>query len=823
MGKKYVTRFASEDGRRYRVEVELPDGSGTVELTAGGTPFTTTMEGGDTIYEPVKGEGATLSAVTGDIPMELFSAHAMERPATLYWETGVGDNVQWAGYVEPCVYSQGWGKIETLEINLVNTLAALKEIPYSRVCERPGIARMVDVVLKILSLDERISTVYVSDAVRLERAEARSPMEGLEVNEENFFEERKDAGQSAADLAMSCHEVLAEICRWLGYTAVQRGTAVYLLDYDAIRNQGTAAYWRYGMRTGTWDSGISLTTTGHVGEGSYHDGDASFSLGEVYDKVTVKDDFRKFDSVISGMFDGAENITADDAMDGEAGNTQHFGVTVGDNFQLEGGVNKKMNVFFDSSAMGNFAGVAVKYFKPMEWVDRAIYMPTNEEWEAAGVKRECSYSRASWRGCYLMKAFSVAGPEDLDFQTFWDLAVKSKDADEFVDNFMEESGVSSISLSNYIMLVNPPSPNHIQRERAREYPFLRLRPGTINFGGENNFIVIKGSVAFQPMYSRLLADHYEDGPRFPIPDSSRLWDPWFDGMGHGNDALDEDAEFNASILCSLRIGERYWNGNGWEQDNRPGGHPCFYMKYFDMKHTKKEDRRGPKIVGRFHKILNTVNWRQGISEEGYCIPVPNTMSGDLELIIYAPIDNQWKSTGTGGFIGRRWDSDIMLLKDFDMKFVIGDPTLSGDLDSDTEYSNVIDERNAGSLGDIDFKVCTYDNKNPNFSSVSLADQRGYADKVFNAGLIDAQIRDGVTGWDGKPAQEGLRQEEHLVYRLCRQYSSPTRILECNLKRGLTVPWGLYTNTTMADARFVVDTIGTDYRAGFDSVKLIEKK
>jgi len=45
-------------------------------------------------------------------------------------------------------------------------------------------------------------------------------------------------------VAWTCQEVLEEICRYLGLTAIADKDSVYFVDYDAIK-AGINTYWRY--------------------------------------------------------------------------------------------------------------------------------------------------------------------------------------------------------------------------------------------------------------------------------------------------------------------------------------------------------------------------------------------------------------------------------------------------------------------------------------------------------------------------------------------------------------------------------------------------
>ena len=55
---------------------------------------------------------------------------------------------------------------------------------------------------------------------------------------------------------------------------------------------------------------------------------------------------------------------------------------------------------------------------------------------------------------------------------------------------------------------------------------------------------------------------------------------------------------------------------------------------------------------------------------------------------------------------------------FKLIAIIGDPSFSGVGDTDTIYTNTINEEFVTELKEIKFKIATWDNKKPNFSAVA---------------------------------------------------------------------------------------------------------
>ena len=125
---KYIGEFTSIDGRDFKVEIETK-GSGSGTFIMSGEPLSSSMDSdGKTMFAPIKTSVMTVSILTKNLPFDLYDGDATAVKVT----GSQGSNVIWGGYVTPCAYSQGFDQeLEELQIECVDGLAVLKEIPYS--------------------------------------------------------------------------------------------------------------------------------------------------------------------------------------------------------------------------------------------------------------------------------------------------------------------------------------------------------------------------------------------------------------------------------------------------------------------------------------------------------------------------------------------------------------------------------------------------------------------------------------------------------------------------------------------------------------------
>jgi hypothetical protein len=77
--------------------------------------------------------------------------------------------------------------------------------------------------------------------------------------------------------------------------------------------------------------------------------------------------------------------------------------------------------------------------------------------------------------------------------------------------------------------------------------------------------------------------------------------------------------------------------------------------------------------------------------------------------------------------------NCVFLKNFKIKAVIGNPAFNDSNESDTVYTNVISDDYVKELKEIKFKICTWDNKKPNYSAVVYTDGTNikFLDKTYN--------------------------------------------------------------------------------------------
>jgi hypothetical protein len=162
-------------------------------------------------------------------------------------------------------------------------------------------------------------------------------------------------------VAWTCQEVLEEICRYLGLTAIADKDSVYFVDYDAIK-AGINTYWRYTVDNNSGQK-VTVNFRKAITGSDFSATGSTLSLDNVYNKVNVVSDYNTFEDVIPGVFDNLVNITS--SSDTTLANSSN--INNGMYGEVVSGNGENMIVMVDrvynpqKNSYGDYNTVAVKY------------------------------------------------------------------------------------------------------------------------------------------------------------------------------------------------------------------------------------------------------------------------------------------------------------------------------------------------------------------------------------------------------------------------------------------------------------------------------
>ena len=418
--------------------------------------------------------------------------------------------------------------------------------------------------------------------------------------------------------------------------------------------------------------------------------------------------------------------------------------------------NKVLSYILDGSGYGTTSGVMGRY-RFLTNKNYKTYYYNKDTGSSVNMDTARSYpDLQNYVGATIMQA------------SFEDYNLRNIDA-AFISN-------PDKSLTNYILI-------HQHDKEAGKLVFSTVAsdiPET--YLGSNTKMVIKGSVRFMDRNNWMY-----------IP------------TDYGN-KKDDFNRMNLYMECKLKWGDYYFKN--YEESFTPTGHrftfwrsgrwvrnECTFRLYFDAPDTSHINNKDFSVVD----TSGDLNY-SGIPS-GYVISLPEsaTVQGSIpEFSIY-----------TRGRVDGDYRLDAIWLKDFSIQLAISKDTNVKDEDwqTDTEYTNIINDEYVEEADGIECKINTWDGKAPTYSVVMMDDgnTQSYLDEVENL----------ATG-------ETHRLEEHIIYDFVTQYKQPSIQLDLNVKKRL-YPFTVVQVPFLSDTKkFIVDGYSRDYYNCNNNVKLVEK-
>jgi hypothetical protein len=356
--------------------------------------------------------------------------------------------------------------------------------------------------------------------------------------------------------------------------------------------------------------------------------------------------------------------------------------------------------------------------------------------------------------------------------------------------------------------MNPYEDNIDNPSNLWSYPYLKINSidSTCFIGGAGKYIVISGTVFW----------HYMDDQGCPTPDG--IYQEEDDDKKSANTNIDD----YLFLPCRLKWGDYYWDGEEWTKS--VSNFKLYYKKWFyDSDNKVHKTIRAHNLYCKDFTIPSkTTDFRDGLDQVGYTIPLPDEnllLNGTPELTFYRPVNPKYSKSKHDFIRPTR-----CFIKDFKMELVQADPTYSDSDSSDTIYTNLVDDNYIEELKEISFDLCTYDRKKNAYNNVVLKTDSytyKYIDKLFHATLKDKETEWETSDIDAPAGSNGLRAEEHFIYRLVNQYQKPNLILEADL-HDYTGMESLYYNSIFKST-MICDSVDFDFKYNKQTVRLIQKQ
>ena len=272
-GTKYIVLFRTLSEIPCEIRFDVKGYSGiSRELIGGGKPMKIEVDTSDVLI-PIRSSSATVSVYGSDYLQDLYTSDPFGIKVTLF----VGGVVKWLGYVTQDTFSQNFTNPEFIyEIECISALSVLKNKEFDLM---DGFVSFLDIIKSAKHI-AGFSGIFITNSIR----SADAKLYNFKVSAFNFYDE--------LDRAMTYHEVLEEIAKYLGCTFTLYNGDLYLIDYAGI----SKGYNSYSKIEGDTVTTIALSDSKTVED--YKGTGATISRIAGKNKATVNCSLYEIDQIL---------------------------------------------------------------------------------------------------------------------------------------------------------------------------------------------------------------------------------------------------------------------------------------------------------------------------------------------------------------------------------------------------------------------------------------------------------------------------------------------------------------------------------------------
>ena len=718
----YKGYFTGLDCRKYEVRlIDTPSSNAYTEITlAGDQPFVVNYNISETPFEPVRTSTASINIVSDDYMEDLLNPCSQGVRVELADVTTASEKTECIGYLTPKVFDAVYDQCyEQFSLEAADCISSLQYIDYTDI-NSGGLVTIKDILAQICDSAGLLEGFYWTRSKKVGNAVLLP--EQLIISEHNFH-------ANDTDEPWKLNEVLEEICRYLGFTALQWKRRMYFVDYQYLEpNEDLYMTWyaKPGYNAG---SAIHMASPYTVTSGSYMSNGASISMEPIYNKVVVNANMYAADYIIPNIFD--------------------------DNY-LTNRVNPD-----------NFY---TAFRVPSETPDKASYLHGNN-WLGQGMKEEevgdskYLYYHRMYDNKYYESVYTNDSGTVLNLSsaiTMSSAITKNYRGGTIVDHGSVEYVMTPTSLlrvpnkldyTRYLCI----SERHNNEQLGMNAVVFRtkenLQPNVIL--DDNAFLVFNCHCIFE----RYLERNYIN-PEWTDTECTFKWNQ----PGQINSAISRPK-------FRLTIGNKGWSSQ-WNEWVSSTSADNLILPSFEWG----EDNR--KFWNKEMHILNNVSWEDYVNAEGIKIPLSgiDTTQG-ISFEVLNPVPGFWCVDGRykHGYEMNAycWISDMSL------KCMYANQDAEGN-ESDVIYENVISACSVNELNEIRVRITTFkEGIKPSYSHMGYRASSGSRIGFLKAVTEDAL---GVTN---------QKCEQNIIQKYVHQYSTPTKKISLTIPDSVSPLQKLY--------------------------------
>ena len=679
MANNYKGIFFGLDDKKYQVDIiGNPESNEYVlfELAAQ-SPFVVSYSASDTPFDPVRTSTAQINIVHNDYMEDILSAEAQGTRIQLADITNYDlkdeqgnkkqyidianidpSDVKWTGFLTPKIYDAPYrDEYETYQLEAADCISSLQYIDYTLMNEG-GLVGFNAILSQICNACKNLEGFYWTLSKNVGSSALTPDM--VSIVEHNFL-------YSDTKEPVKLSEVLEETCRYFGFTALQWGTRMYLVDYQYFHSNNKL-YCKYYNKNGDPLSNIYLDSHFTVSEDTYRASDATISFEPVYNKVEVRDSFYTVEEYLPNIFDDAylTNRQGD-----------FYKALVVEPLESRGRWPRGLGYNYEDKKKRDTNYVyRHRYYDHKYWESIYSNIDTGAEYTDLNTKALGTYITSGYRG-----------------GTIVDMGVVNKEG--------KNQGHQWVI------------PSKIDYTR-----YLCIRTGYQN----DNPKIGEGQRVFrlkQPYSGSFIGT----GAEYLVINFTCTWEKYTDRNYINPDWSDQTLTGRKGVFTSgigklgfkFKIGDKSWDGNKW----LTGDHIFYVETEWDVK---TKNWTGPDCWNKDLTVLNNVSWEEELNVSGYKIPLSGVnLTDNVEFEIINPSKCVHGNTGSPKFEDYANEYNAyMWVKNLSFDLVRKEH--EDKEENDVVYSNVIDSGSINELQTITCKITTdTDLVRPSYSNVAIFD------------------------------------------------------------------------------------------------------
>lgn len=661
---------------KYRIDFIQDTGDSNYEeiLLAGGDPVKLIYDSSETPFDPLRTSRLSVNVVCDTYLEDILPSTPQEVRVVLYNITL--SKTEWVGWLSPMVLSAGYrDEFETFELQANDCLLTLQYFPYEPLNgDDVDFVSFRDILGRIVDVGEQL------DGFRWPMTKSVSGStlypEQLLINEKNFY-------YSDVDETIKLDEVLEEICKYVGMTAVQMGKHICLIDYQSLGKTNSHRMVNYLKASdyvrgseNYWGGTVELSQEYVSGPGP------SITIEPIRNKIEVKDNFYKADYFIPSPFD--DNLLTNRLDEDNFYYTKEIPYST---HRKPGTNNYYPYPWYPDGT---------RFIFGQKYSEDRIYDKKNTE------KNTDDSSYRYFHRVYDHKFFDccyngTAGkPTNYTAQIGGTIVDHAAVKNDYVNEYGQMTIANKRDFTRYLMIRQNntgvfPIDWNIQHGMLMptlavpmQTPVFKLKSGykADVMLGSGSYLVISANALFT---------------RYDVPYINPIW------TSEGNKIKWSSSKTRIAasgcLAFNLGIGGKWWNGSSW-QDSKVG----FWVP---LERTQDEY----PFWMTDSPILNNIRWDNFINADGYKIPLDGVdTTGELQFEILLP-SLQWYFDNSASYNGYCW------LRDLSIKaYKQGQDADMTEEEKDYTITNIISTGSVQEMQTIELKITTAnETSNPSWS------------------------------------------------------------------------------------------------------------